>query len=43
MKVMAGRIIRHAGQVILTLVLHPETLNRFHQIRRQCFVLPGAT
>lgn len=40
---VAGRIVRHAGQVILKLVLDPETLNRFHQIRQQCFVLAGAT
>lgn len=40
---VAGRIVRHAGQVILKLVLDPETLSRFHQIRQQCFVLSGAT
>jgi hypothetical protein len=40
---VAGRIVRHAGQVILKLVLDPETLSRFHQIRQQCFVLAGAT
>jgi len=40
---VSGRIVRHAGQVILKLVLDPETLNRFHQIRQQCVVLAGAT
>lgn len=40
---VAGRIVRHAGQVILKLVLDPETLNRFHQIRRQCLAFAEAT
>lgn len=40
---VAGRIVRHAGQVILKLALDSETLSRFHQIRQQCFVLAGAT
>jgi hypothetical protein len=40
---VAGRIIRHAGQVILTLVVEAETLALFHGIRRQCWTLSGAT
>jgi hypothetical protein len=36
---VAGRIIRHAGQVILTLVVEAETLAHLHGIRRQCWAL----
>lgn len=39
---VAGRIIRHAGQIILKLVVEAETLALFQQIRRQCVALAGA-
>ena len=40
---VAGRIIRHAGQVSLKLVVDAETLALFRGIRRQCVALAGAT
>jgi len=40
---VAGRIIRHAGQVVLRLVVEAATLARFRGIRRQCWALRGAT
>jgi len=40
---VAGRIIRHAGQVILTLVVEAETLARLHGIRRPCWALREGT
>ena len=40
---VAGHIVRHAGQVILKLVVEAQTLARFHDIRRQCWTLSGAT
>lgn len=40
---VAGRIIRHAGRVILKLVVDADTLTRFRGIRRQCIALAGAT
>jgi hypothetical protein len=38
---VAGRIIRHAGQVVLRLVVEAETLARLRGIRRQCWALSG--
>lgn len=40
---VAGRLVRHAGRVILKLVVDAGTLALFHQIRHQCFALAGAT
>ncbi len=40
---VAGRITRHAGQVVLRLVVDPATLALFRSIRRQCWVLRGVT
>ena len=40
---VAGRIIRHAGQVVLRLVVEAETLALFCGIRRQCWALGGVT
>ena len=36
---VAGRIVRHAGQVILKLALDAGKLVLFEQIRRNCFQL----
>jgi len=36
---VAGRIVRHAGRVILKLVVDANELALFHRIRRQCFEL----
>ena len=38
---VAGRIIRHAGQVVLTLVIEAETLALFRGIRQHCWALRG--
>lgn len=40
---VAGRIVRHAGQVILKLAVEAKTLALFRQIRRQRVALAGAT
>ena len=40
---VAWRIVRHAGRVILKLVVDPGTLALFQQIRRQCAALAEAT
>lgn len=40
---VAGRIIRHAGQVILKLVVEAETLAHLHGIRQQCWALREGT
>ena len=40
---VAGRIVHHAGQVVLRLVLDAATLARFRTIRRECWALMGAT
>ncbi len=40
---VAGRIVHHAGQVVLKLVVDAATLARFRNIRRQCWALTGAT
>jgi len=36
---VAGRIVRHAGRVILKLVVDAQTLWHFERIRRKCFEL----
>ena len=36
---VAGRIIRHAGQVVLKLVIEVETLALFRGVRQQCWAL----
>jgi hypothetical protein len=38
---MAGRIVRHAGQVVVRLVVDAATLALFRGIRRQCWALRG--
>ena len=40
---LAGRIVRHAGRLILRLVVDAGTLALFRQIRQQCFALAEAT
>ncbi len=40
---LAGRIVRHAGQVILRLVADAQQLALLHQIRRNCFDLSLGT
>ncbi len=40
---VAGRIVRHAGRVILKLVVDAQTLWHFEWIRRQCFELSFVT
>jgi len=40
---VAGRIVRHAGQVILKLVVDAERLSIFNRIRQRCFELSMAT
>ncbi len=40
---VAGRLVRHAGQVLLRLVVDAGTLALFQQIRHQCFALARAT
>lgn len=40
---VAGRIVRHAGRVILKLVVDANELALFHRIRRKCFELSMAT
>ena len=39
----AGRIVRHAGRVILKRVVEAEALALFCDIRRRCFELSLAT
>ena len=38
---VAGRIVRHAGQVVLKLVIEADTLALFRGIRRECWALRG--
>ena len=38
---VAGRIVRHAGQVVVRLVVDAATLALFRGIRRQCWALRG--
>lgn len=40
---VAGRIVRHAGQVILRLVVDADNLSIFKRIRQRCFELSIAT
>jgi hypothetical protein len=40
---VAGRIIRHAGQVVLRLAVDAATLGRFRGIRQQCWALREGT
>ena len=40
---VARRLVHHAGQILLRLVVDAGTLALFQQIRHQCFVLAGAT
>lgn len=40
---VAGRIVRHAGQVVLKLVIEAGMLALFQGIRRQCWALRGVT
>ena len=40
---VAGRIVRHAGRVILRLVLDAEALACWHTIRQRCGALSVAT
>ena len=40
---VAGRILRHAGRVILRLVLDAEALACWHTIRQRCWALGVAT
>jgi hypothetical protein len=40
---VAGRILRHAGRVVLRLVLDADRLAVWQGIRRQCGALVGAT
>jgi hypothetical protein len=40
---VAGRIVRHAGRVLLKLVVEPSALALFHEIRRRCVALAEAT
>jgi hypothetical protein len=40
---VAGRILRHAGRVVVRLVLDAETLAVWHGIRRRCGALAGVT
>jgi hypothetical protein len=40
---VAGRIVHHAGQVILRLALEAEKLRLFRSIRKRCFELAVAT
>ena len=40
---VAGRILRHAGRVVLRLVLDAERLAVWQGIRSQCWALSGAT
>ena len=40
---VAGRIVRHAGRVVLRLVLEAEALACWHTIRPRCGALSGAT
>jgi len=40
---VAGRIVHHAGQVILKLVLDAEKLHLFRQIRKRCLELAVVT
>ena len=40
---VAGRILRHAGRVVLRLVLDAETLAVWHGIRRHCGALAAVT
>jgi Transposase DDE domain group 1 len=40
---VAGRIVHHAGQVVLRLVVEAERLALLRGIRQQCWALSGAT
>lgn len=40
---VAGRIVRHGGQVVLRLVVEAERLGLLRGIRRQCWAMTGAT
>ncbi len=40
---VAGRIVRHGGQVVLRLVVEAERLALLRGIRRQCWAMTGAT
>lgn len=40
---VAGRILRHAGRVVLRLVLEAEALACWHMIRQRCWTLAVAT
>ena len=40
---VAGRIVRHAGQVVLTFVVNANTLALFRGIRQQCWALRSVT
>jgi len=40
---VAGRIVRHAGRVILRLAVDAKTLLHFEEIRRNCFVFALGT
>jgi hypothetical protein len=40
---VAGRMLRHAGRVVLRLVLDAETLTVWHGIRQRCGVLAAVT
>ena len=40
---VAGRIVRHAGQVVLRLVVEAATLALFLGIRQQCWALREVT
>jgi len=39
---VAGRILRHAGRVVVRLVLEAEALTCWHTIRQRCWALGGA-
>ena len=40
---VAGRMLRHAGQVVLRVVLDADTLACWQRIRSQCWVLSETT
>ena len=40
---VAGRMLRHAGQVVLRVVLDADTLACWQRIRPQCWALSGTT
>ena len=40
---VAGRILRHAGQVVLRVVLDADTRACWQRIRSQCWALSGTT